>query len=169
MKNERVVTFSPFAFGAFPIPTDYIKFIDKVENCCGQLAIASALNISVMRVFKRAGLKRSDLKTGTRQKKMIEILKLLGCDVKQKGVRNRFRFPRVDLAIIRVSFGHPDQHWIKTAKLSHYITLKRFGINHYVLDNVKVDGRVHWIELSEYYKVMEADKMFITSYLELKS
>ena len=99
---------------------------------------------------------------------MKEIIRSFGFEVKQQGIKNKFSIPKCSLAIVRVSFGNPKQHWIETAKRSHYLALKKFKGNYYVLDNIKVDGGYAWVERTEYRKVIENEKMFITSYLELK-
>lgn len=167
--NQKTISFGQFAFGSFPLPAGYKKCDAEIKNCCGELAISAVLNIPTIKVFEKAEIKPEDLKKGTSQKRMKEILKSFGYEVKQKGVENKFRMPRTDLAVVRVSFGKPEQFWMLTAKRSHYVALKRFGFNRYVLDNVKVDGKIQWIEAIEYRKIMEAESIFITSFLELKS
>lgn len=168
MKEEKVINFDSKYLGSFPIPRGYSKYAEEINNCCGELAIAGLLNISVPKVFEKTGVKITDLVKGTSQKRMREILDKLGFNAKQRGVKNKFRLPKSDLAIVRVSFGDPKQHWIETAKKSHYLALKRFGLIYYVLDNMKIDDKYKWVERIEYSKVIEADKMFITSYLEVK-
>lgn len=167
MKVETVI--NPMCIGDFPIPSGYAKYNLEIKNCCGELAIAALLNIPVPKVFKKANIPIADLKKGTLQKKMKEIIRSFGFEVKQHGVKNKFSIPKCDLAIVRISFGNPKQHWIETAKKSHYLALKKFNGNHYILDNIKVDGGYAWIERTEYGKIIKNEKMFITSYLELKS
>jgi hypothetical protein len=74
-----------------------------------------------------------------------------------------------------VSFGKPDQHWAKTAGASHYIALRKFPKGIFVYDNCldKWDGEPInglWLEKAEYEeKIMKAEDMFVTIYLELSS
>lgn len=169
--NLPQVIFDPLSIGAFPIPQDYSEYHSKVNNCCGELAVAGVLNILVKEVFSKGGVKESDLKKGTSVKNLRIILKKLGFETKQCSVTDKFKIPKCDLAIVRVAFGEPDQHWMKTVKSSHYIALRKFtGMNYYVLDNCAVldNKEFVWIEKSEYRKLMVAEKMFVTSYLELK-
>lgn len=172
MKTEqkpKPIDFSQFAFGYFPIPPGYSKYALEVDNCCGELAIAGALDMPVPHVFEKGKIIKTELGKGTLQKRMREILNNLGYETIQKGVKNKFKIPKCDLAIVRVSFGDPEQFWIETARQSHYIALRRSGVNHYVLDNVRIDGKYEWVLSTEYTKIMKAEKMFVTSYLEIKS
>jgi len=167
-QQEKIINLNHLYLGSFPIPSGYAKYDVEIKNCCGELAIAGLLNIPVPMVFKKGKIKITDLEKGTSQKKMREILKNLGFKTKQHGVKDKFKIPKCDLAIVRISFGNPKQHWIETAKKSHYLALKKFKSgNYYVLDNMKIDGKYSWIERTEFKKVIEADKIFITSYLEL--
>ena len=172
MKTEqkpKPIEFSQFAIGHFPIPLGYSKYALEVDNCCGELAIAGVVNIRVPQVFEKGKILKAELSKGTLQKRMREILSNLGYETTQRSVKDKFKIPKCDLAIVRVSFGDPEQFWIETARRSHYVALKRSGANHYVLDNrVLVDGKHAWIERIEFRKVIKADKMFVTSYLEIK-
>lgn len=168
--SDADVVLNPFAFGNLPIPADYEEYRVKIDNCCAELALAGLFEVSVSFVFSFAGIKLKDLPKGTSQKRVREILKKWGYKTIQKSVKDKHSIPKCDFAIVRVSFGNPKQFWIETAKRSHYLALKKFNTHHYVLDNgVIVDGKAHhWIERNEFKKVMKAEKMFVTSYLEIK-
>jgi len=153
-------------------PKDTLKYVERLGGICGEAAIAALLDCEVKTVFAAWGINESDFRGWTLQKEMRRILDRLGYDCKQKSVEDKKKLPDSDFAIVRVSFGKPDQHWAKTASLSHYIALRRFVQGWYVYDSAisMFDGKPInglWIEKSEYCKVIEAEDMFITSYLEV--
>lgn len=165
--------------GGYDTPKDMLHYTRNVRGVCGECAIAAVLGKTVKEVFQAWGKDEKEFRHYTSQKEMKEILSKLGYAAKQKGVDDPIKMPECDLAIVRVSFGDyktkDKLHWMEVARRSHYIGLKRFrpdGLGIYVFDNFETfDGKETtglWIETSEYYKVMANEKMFITSYLELK-
>ena len=153
-------------------PKDVLEYADKYNGICGEASIASLLDITVKDVFDKGDINRDTFRGFTLQKEMRKILSKLGCASIQKRVSDKHKIPYCDFGIIRVSFGEPEQHWAKTASLSHYIAIKRFKQGRYIYDTAidVFDGNPVngvWIEESEYYKIMDDQKMFITSYLEL--
>ena len=154
-------------------PQDTLEYAKRLGGICGPAAIAALLECNLKDVFEKGEIDESQFRGWTLQKEMKAILDKLGYDTKQKGVKDKNKLPDSDFAVIRVSFGKPGQHWSKTASLSHYIALKRFKQGWYVYDNAIdfFDGKPIngiWIERSEYYKVMQDQSMFVTSYLEIK-
>lgn len=153
-------------------PCDCLEYGEKYNGICGEAAIAALLETNLKTVFDIGKIDRETFKGFTLQKDMIRILNNLGYTPIQKKATEKYKLPDCNKAIIRVSFGEPNQHWMKTAKLSHYIAIKRFAQGRFVYDNAinEFDGKPVngvWIEESEYYKVMTNQKMFITSYLEV--
>ena len=153
-------------------PQDTLEYAKRLNGICGEAAIAALMDCSLKDVFKAWGIGEDNFRGWTLQKEMKEILDKLGYEAKQKGVKDKDKLPDSDFAIIRVSFGKPEQHWSKTASLSHYIAIKRFQQGWYIYDNAidLFDGKPIngiWIEKSEYYKVMKDQNMFVTSYLEI--
>jgi len=159
--------------GNFPLPPDCHDAVKKIQGCCGQCAIAAVLGTSVMYVFNSWEKIITEFRHYTSQKEMKEILACMGYEAIQHSPgADKFKIPIVDLAILRVSFGDPKQHWMITAQNSHYLGLKRMSDgNLYVFDNIEMFDHEPtnglWIEYREYYKLMESDKAFITSYLEI--
>jgi hypothetical protein len=160
--------------GCFPTPIDSRKYTKEINGCCGQCAIAAITGKMVKDIFAIWGKKEKDFRHYTSQKEMQSILEMMGLKVKQKPApdKDKITFPRVDLAVVRVTYADLKEHWTEIARNSHYLGLKRFGTNYYVFDNfTEFDGKETngiWIELSEYYKVLMHEKGHITSYLELK-
>lgn len=168
---EQSIVFEKYNY--IQTPPDVLDYAERLGGICGEAAIAALLNITVKKVFETWGIDEKDFKGFTIQKDMRKILEKFGYDVKQKKVEDKFRLPNCDFGIIRVSFGDLKQHYMITANRSHYIAIQRFQQGRYIYDNAisqfngnPVNGV--WIEESEYYKVMANEKMFITSYLELK-
>lgn len=158
--------------GGFDTPEDLLRTIKEIDGCCGQCAIASILGIKVMDVFEKWGIDLKTFKHHTSQKEMKQILEILGYDSKQRpSPKDKISIPNCDLGIIRVSFGDRNAHWMQIAQNSHYIGIKKFHGRRYIFDNIQeFDGKPingMWIEFTEYYKLMMAEKMFITSYLEI--
>lgn len=153
-------------------PQDVLEYIERLGGICGEATIAALMGINVRDVFSVWGIGEENFKGWTTQKEMRVILDRLGYNVKQKRVKDKYRLPNSDFAIIRVSFGNPNQFWLETASVSHYIAIRKFQQGWYVYDSAinLFDGKPIngiWIEKSEYYKVMEEQNMFITSYLEI--
>jgi len=170
MDNQKQITFNKYNY--LYVPKDVLEYAKKLGGICGQASIASLLKCNIKDVFNAWGTKEENFRGWTLQKEMKEILDKLGYNAKQKGAKDKNKLPNSDFAIIRVSFGKPEQHWSKTASLSHYIAIKRFQEGWYIYDNAidffegkPINGI--WIEKSEYYKVMEIEEMFVTSYLEI--
>lgn len=160
--------------GNFVRPIDCFEMSMTVDGCCGQCAIAAILDISVIDVFRKWGVSPDNFRHYTSQKEMKEILsRFKYAAVQRSPGKDKIKIPDCDLAILRVAFGDRNAFWMTIAQNSHYIGLKRMPDgSRYIFDNIKqfdnqkTDGL--WIEFSEYYKVMAAEKMFITSYLELR-
>lgn len=154
-------------------PQDTLEYGKRLDGICGEAAIAALLECNLKDVFDAWDIGEDNFRGWTLQKEMKIILSKLGYEVKQRNVKDKNKLPDSDFAIIRVSFGKPDQHWSKTARQSHYLAIKRFMQGWYIYDNAIdfFDGKPIngcWIEKSEYYKVMKDQDMFITSYLEIK-
>ncbi len=170
---QKVTTLLDYKYiGSFKKPEDCRKYSQEIKGCCGQSAIASILGIGVADVFKAWNVKEENFRNCTSQKEMKQILLLFGYKSKQRSVKDKLTFPKCDLAIIRVSFGDRNQHWMEISKRSHYLGLKKMpsGVRYVFdsfqnFDNKPTNGL--WVEHSEYKKVMHNEKMFITSYLEL--
>lgn len=153
-------------------PKDTLEYAARLDGICGEAAIAALMGCNLKDVFEAWGIGEDNFKGWTLQKDMKIILHKLGYEAKQKGIKDKNKLPDSDFVIIRVSFGKPDQHWAKTASLSHYIAIKRFQQGSYIYDNAidSFDGKPIngiWIEKSEYYKIMKDRGMFLTSYLEI--
>ena len=164
------VLFDNYSFD--PTPNDVLEYAKKLNGICGEASIGALLKINVKDVLDIWGIDEKEFKGFTLQKDMIAILKKAGYSVTQKRVKDKHLLPNCHFGIIRVAFGKPDQHWMKTAKSSHYICIKRFQQGTFVYDNAiyEFDGVSHngvWIEKFEYYKWMKSEEMFITSYLDI--
>lgn len=177
MEDKEPLALDWLYIGGFPTPSDCRKYTKDVQGVCGECAIAAVLGKTVKDVFSAWGVLEKDFRHYTSQREMKQILSKLGYDAKQKSVESPITIPHCDLAILRVSFGdykNKDKlHWMEIAKKSHYLGLKKMPSgNIYVFDNFQnFDDKPTnglWIQISEYYKVMANEKMFITSYLELK-
>jgi hypothetical protein len=164
------VTFDNYNY--LQVPKDVLEYTKRLKGICGEASIASLFECNVKDVFMVWGIGESNFKGWTLQKEMKFIINKFGYDAKQRVIKDKYKLPDADFAIIRVSFGEPNQHWSKTAKESHYLAIKRFKQGWYIYDNSigEFDGKPIngiWIEKSEYYKWMEANKMFVTSYIEI--
>lgn len=153
-------------------PPDVLEYAEKYNGICGEASIAALLDMTMKEVFDKGKIDRENFKGFTLQKEIRRILSNLRYSSTQKGVKDKYKLPDCNFGIIRVSFGKPDQHWSKTARDSHYICIRRFNTGIFVYDNaidIFDDKPVNgvWIEKSEYYKIMEDQDMFITSYLEI--
>lgn len=170
MESQEPIIFNHYNY--LQVPQDVLVYAEKLNGICGEASISALLECNLKDVFDAWGIGEENFRGWTLQREMRIILNKLGYDSQQLGVKDKTILPDSDFAIIRVSFGNPKQHWSKTASLSHYLAIKRFKQGWYIYDNAIdfFDGKPVngvWIEKSEYYKVMERQNMFVTSYIQL--
>jgi hypothetical protein len=160
----------------FKKPQDCLEYTQKIGGVCGLASIAGLLGVNVLDIFNTWEKDSKDFRHFTSQKEMKHILSKCGFKATQKSIgKNKVAIPNIDFGIIRVSFGEQNQHWMITAKNSHYIAIKKMSDDRrYIFDNgfenfndKPVNGM--WIEVSEYWvKIAMQEKMFVTSYLDVK-
>lgn len=175
LDKQEIIIIEKNKIGKYRKPKDCFYYSTEIKGTCAETQIAALLGIDTKDVFKKWGVKEKDFRHDTRQKETKEILSLFGYTTMQKSAKTDKKIlSECNLAILRVSFGDPNQHWMLTTKYSHYLALKRMPCGErYIFDNFETfdDKQVNgmWIEEQEYYKkIMKTEKMFITSFLEIK-
>jgi len=112
--------------GNWKKPDDCLEYTQKIGGVCGLASIAGLLDKRVIDIFNSWSKKPEDFRHFTSQKEMKQIFFTLGFEAKQKSIgKQKIAIPDIDFGIIRVSFGEQNQHWMLTAKNSHYIAIRK--------------------------------------------